>query len=384
MIEHYQPFLFPFLSSRVSLPNVFTKRYYYWSWEDGLWDLLQKKQIEKGSTILLPDFYCTDVINNMRSHGYIVAFYKLDKHFQIKKQALLRSVQRHHPAVVIIFHAAGIASTVIGTLSVIQKITKKALLIEDCVQQLLDPQTVKPVNEKHFLMDSLRKVTPLYGSFLYGTKKGMQFSQTKRFWSMYTIHTTLLYMLFRMVLVASYVLNKPSIAVFAHKKILKNHDDIMGDTVAHRGIWGIAWVSQWLNREAVERVKREQTKIYEHMFKPLYTKSSPFYRIMMKRSNYGKLHVYPVGLKKKMDGTLLSYLKRKNIVVWSKFPDSKWSTTRDILFFPLGFHMNKEKIKRITKALTVWKNGAWKEEFQQNKVSSPHLLVRAAEYLLSF
>lgn len=384
MIEHYQPFLFPFLSSKASVPNVFVKRYYYWSWEDGLWDLLQKKHIEKGSTVLIPDFYCTDVIDNIRAHGYIVAFYKLDQYFQIKKQALLRSVQRHHPTVVIIFHAAGITSTVVGTSSVIQKITKKALLIEDCVHQVLDPQTVKPVNEHHFLMDSLRKVTPLYGSFLYGTKKGMQFSQTKHVWSLYTVNTTLLYMLFRMLLIISYVLNKPSIAVFAHKKVLKQHDDVVGNTNSHRGIWAIAWMAQWLNREALERVKREQTKLYEHMLRPLCTKSSPFYHIVMKRSDYGKLHVYPVGLKKKADETLMAFLRHKNIVVWPKFSDSGWAKKRDVLFFPLGFHMNKGKIKRIAKALVAWKSGAWKEEFQQNKVSSPHLLVRAAEMLLSF
>jgi len=363
---------------------VFVKRYYYWSWEDGLWDLLKKKHVEKGSTILVPDFYCQDVIDNIRLHGYIVSLYKLDQHFQIKKQALLGSLHRHHPAVVIVFHAAGIASTVIGKSSLIHKITKKALLIEDCVHQMLDPQTVKPVNERHFLMDSLRKVTPLYGSFLYGTKKGMQFTQTKNFLSWYTVRTTLLYLLFRLTLVAAYVVNKPTLAVFAHKRILKNHDDIVGDTDAHRGIWMIAWMSQWLNREALERVKREQVKQYEHMLHPLYTRASPFYRIGMKRSDHGKLHVYPVGMKGKADETLLSYLKKKNIVVWSKFTDSQWAKKRDVLFFPLGFHMNKEKIKKISKALLAWKNGAWKEEYVQNKAQSPHLLVRAAEMLLSF
>jgi len=384
MIEHYQPFLFPFLSSKASLPNVFTKRYYYWSWEDGLWDLLKKKHIEKGSVILLPDFYCTDVIDNIRAHGYSVAFYKLDQYFQMKKKTLFGSIKRNHPSVVIVFHACGITNSLMKSKSSILQITKKSLLLEDCVHQLLDPQTVKPANENHFLMDSLRKVTPLYGSFLYGTKKGMQFTQTKRLWSFYTVQTTVLYLLFRISLIAAYFFRSPSLAVFAHKKILYKHDVIVGDARSHRGILGIAWMTQWLNRESVERMKREQVKIYEHMIHPLYTKSSPFYRIVMKRSDHGKLHVYPIGLKKKMDDTLLSYLKQKHIVVWSKFSDSQWAKKRDVLFFPLGFHMNKEKIKKITKALTAWKNGTWREDFTQNKTASPHLLVRAAELLLSF
>jgi hypothetical protein len=268
--------------------------------------------------------------------------------------------------------------------SFVQAITKNALLLEDCVHQVVDPQSVKPVNDRHFLMDSLRKVTPLSGSFLYGTKRGMQFAQTKRLWTWYTMKTTLLYAFFRMLLIAAHFFHKPSIAVFAHKNVLKRHDDIIGDTVAHRGIWAVAWVAQWLQYEKIARMKREQVKWYEKYLHSLYGKSSPFYRITIKRKEHGNLHVYPIGLKKKMDERMFSYLKQKNIVVWPKFSDSQWAKKRDVLFFPLGFHMNKGKIKRITKALTAWKNGAWLEETEQNKAMSPHLLVRAAEMLLSF
>ncbi len=384
MIEHYQPYLFPFLSSKSSQPNVFTKRYYYWSWEDGLWDLLKKKNIEKGSTILVPDFYCTDVVNNIRAHGYTVAFYALDQQFQIKKQALVNSVKRSHPSVVVIFHACGITNPLVKKRSFVHAMTKKALLLEDCVHQVLDPQSVKPVNDRHFFMDSLRKVTPLSGSFLYGTKRGMQFSQTKRLWTWYTVQTTLLYMFFRMMLIVAHFFHKPSLAVFAHTNVLKRHDDIIGDTLAHRGLWVVAWVAQWIQYETISRMKREQVKWYEKYLHVLYGKSSPFYRISIKRREYGNLHVYPIGLKKKMDERLLTYLKQKNIIVWPKFADSKWAKKRDVLFLPLGFHMDKGNIKRITKALVAWKNKSWIGEVEHNKAMSPHLLVRAAEMLLSF
>jgi len=384
MIEHYQPFLFPFLSAKASHPNVLTKRYYYWSWEDGLWDLLKKKHVEKGSTILIPDFYCSDVVTNMKLHGYSVAVYKLDKQFQIKKQTLLRSIQRHHPAVIILFHACGITNKVTKDKRFLQKMTKKAMLIEDSVHQLLDPQTVKPLNESHFIMDSLRKVSPLYGSFLYGTKQGMRFQQTKRLWSLYTLQTTLLYLWFRIVLLASHLFHNPLFAVYAHKTILKRHDDVIGNMSSHRGIPGIAWISQWINRSGIERVKREQVKWYEHMMRSLFTKSSPFYRIQIPRGDYGKLHVYPVGLKKKASAELIAYLKDQHIVVWPKFEDSAWAKNHDVLFFPLGFHMGKTSIKRIAKSLTAWKTGEWKQKQTEEPLMSPHLLVRAAQFILSF
>jgi hypothetical protein len=143
-------------------------------------------------------------------------------------------------------------------------------------------------------------------------------------------------------------------------------------------------LSPHLNKESLEKKKREQVKLYDHMLLPLFGKSSPFYRMRMKRSDYGKLHAYPLGLKNKADEALLNYLKQQNIVVFPKFADSKWAIKHDVLFFPLGFHINKGMIKHIAKTLTAWKNGALLQESVQTRITSPHLLVRAAQYILSF
>ncbi|MFH0749926.1 MAG: aminotransferase class I/II-fold pyridoxal phosphate-dependent enzyme [Candidatus Gottesmanbacteria bacterium] len=385
MIDHYQPYLFPFLGSRASYPNPLVKRYYYWSWEDGLWDLLRGKHVEKGSTILIPDFYCSDVINNIRTHGYTVVLYRLDQHFQVKKQTLLNSIRRHNPSVVIVFHVCGVKSTVMTKPTWMKKSAKETIIVEDSVHQLLTPSLVKPLSDNHFIMDSLRKVSPLYGSFLYGTKKGLHFHQTNKTWSFYTMYSLLLYGLFRIVLTAGHVFNQPSLAVFAHEKLLKFHDNVIGDSMrSYRGCTLFSWMTQWIYTTRVERIKREQVKMYEHTFKSLWGRRSPLYRIQMKRSDYGKLHVYPVGLRQKTSVELLSYLRSKKIIVWPKFSDSVWAKKRDVLFFPLGFHMNKQKIKVIAKALVSWKTGAWKQEKTTVKNPSPHLLVRAAEVILSF
>ena len=204
MIDHYQPFIFPFFTFRPSVPNPLVKRYYYWSWEDGLWDLLRGKHIEKGSTILVPDFYCSDVINNIRAHGYVVVLYRLNKYFQVKRQTLLNSVRRYHPSVVILFHACGIKNLITAKKSLMNTLSKNIVVIEDSVHQLITPSLIKPLNENHFVMDSLRKVSPFYGSYLYGTKKGLSFMQTKKTWSPYSLYSLLLYGVFRLVLAASH------------------------------------------------------------------------------------------------------------------------------------------------------------------------------------
>lgn len=384
MIEHYQPFSLPFFGSHAASTHPLIKRYYYWSWEDGLWDLLTAKHISKGSVILLPDFYCSDVIENIRSHGYTVAFYRVNQHFQVKKQTLLNSIRRYKPKVVVIFHACGIQNTIIGRSSMIQEITKKAVLIEDAVHLLLNPSSVRPLNERHFIMDSLRKVSPFYGSYLYGTKKGMAFHQTKTSMSFIYLYAAFLYVAFRAILKLSYLFHSAKLASFAHKTLLYKHDIIIGDNLSHRGNKIVALFSQWINFEKIERTKKEQVQWYEKAMKPLYTRSTLFYKVKMKRSDYGKLHVYPVGLKQKVDKTFLSFLQENGIVVWTKFSDSAWAKKRDVLFLPLGFHVEKDHIKMIVKTLTAWKTGAWKSMRVEEQITSPHLLVRAAQFILSF
>lgn len=87
--NYYQPWLFPFLSLRKRyVPDGIT-RYTYHSFEDGLWDLLQHRGVARGAVILVPDFYCMDVISNIQNHGYTVVMYPLNKQFQIRPATLI-------------------------------------------------------------------------------------------------------------------------------------------------------------------------------------------------------------------------------------------------------------------------------------------------------
>lgn len=382
MIDHYQPFFLPFFGSRPSVPNPLVRQLYYWSWEDGLWDLLRAKQVATGSTILVPDFYCQDVVENIRAHGYMVVTYRLNAHFQIKIRTLINSIHRHKPAMVILFHACGIQNTITNRSNWIQRIPREVLVVEDAVHQLVDPSTVKPLSDRHFIMDSLRKVSPFPGSFLYGTKKGLDFHQSRKIWSPYAASSLLLYLLFRCTLILSHVTRVACLASFAHQRVLKGHDDIIGNSeVAHRGIGVFAWFAKWIHFAKIQRKKREQVFLYKKTMKGVYTKGSPFYPIRMKPSDYGKLHAFPVGLRGKMDERMAAYFTGKKIVVFPKFPESAWARKRDVLFLPLGFHIRKQDIKHIGQCMMAVKTGAWLRE--ANVTHSPHFLMRAAASFLT-
>jgi hypothetical protein len=345
---YYQPFLLPFLGLRRAKTKPGIRRYYYHSFEDGLWDFLVKKEVPKKSYFLIPDFYCLDVVENIRRHGYQVELYPLDDQLQPIEVELQRRVKKFQPKIIFIFHAAGITAN-------LKKWPEKTIIIEDCVHRLVNPSQVKIQNDRHFVMDSLRKVSPLPGSFIYGTQAGLNYSQsTASYFSSYFIKTALWFHLFRLMLCFSESFYLPGLAKFAHLTILKKHDDIIGDRfIPQVGLSWIPWLHSWMNFSKVEKHKQRQVEWYERELKKLW-QNPDFYRIHTKPLDKGKLHVYPVGLRfstpQKAD-QFTQKLHKKGLPIWAKFLDASWSARHQVLFLPLGFHITERRMMEIKKAL---------------------------------
>lgn len=344
MINYYQPFLLPFLHcTPYSLPKKL-KRYYYYSWEDGLWDLLNKKNIPKHSIILIPNFYCIDVVNNIQSHGYSPIFYPLDQHFQIDEQQFIDILQKEKPAVILIFHACGITSNLLKETGWMKSIEPKTIIIEDCVHRLVDPEDIQLLHPNHVVMDSLRKDSPLPGSFMYASKEFLTFPQGGKIFSWYLISSSLLYLYFRFILSLSAVFYLPKLTAYAHTRILKAHDDIIGDSLEpHRGLFWIPWIHRFIDFKKVKQLKKRQVELYIQAFPHSHIPTV----------DYQHLHVFPLvmDLPSEQCQPLEQYLHGKGIIVWCKFPDSPWSKNKSVLFLPLGFHIKDQDIHFICKEI---------------------------------
>ena len=360
MINYYQPFLFQFIGSKqYTLPSTVWQKYYF-SWEDGLWDLLYKNNIPKLSTILIPDFYCMDVIENIKRHGYNVTLYPLDLYFTIGSNKFKNLIKKVNPSVIIIFHPAGITSCLIHDQSWLKEVTSQTFIIEDCVHRLVNPEELSFIHPNHIIMDSLRKDSPFRGSFMYGQKLYSNFPQTNRLLDTYTLSSTLLYFLFRSILEMSAVFPIPKLTKYAHEVILQKHDDIIGDSpFPHRGLPFIPFLHKHLNFNTLETIKIKQVKLYFSLIntwlkqKQNSQTSLSFYLFPIPFSDYKKLHVFPLGIKctPKQGETLRSYLHKKGIIVWIKFPDCPWSKNQQVLFLPLGFHIKTTYISYIVKTV---------------------------------
>jgi len=352
MFNYYQPFLRPFLRlQRYTLPQD-VKRYYYFSFEDGLWDLLRNKGVPPDATLLLPDFYCIDVVGNIEQHGYRVRMYHLDDHFQADAEEVLPLCRKENASALLLFHACGISCNLLSDQSFLEQLPPDLLLIEDGVHRLVDPAVVELINDRHFLIDSLRKDSPLPGSFLYGNTAALDFEQTRRQFSLYALGATFWYAVFRLLLQLGFLLKLPNLVKYAHERTLQTHDDIIGDSEkSHRGWPWVPWIHRHFDFARLEQVKATQVRHYQQVLEPLFSQNPDWYEVNFSPPDHGRLHVYPLGYKGRRGKEVLQALHKTGHIVWFKFPDAPWSQTRQVLYLPLGFHIEGKEVEQVARVL---------------------------------
>ena len=369
VINYYQPFLWPFLHRQRSLVSGDVKQSYWLSFEDALWELLPQRGIAQGSLVLVPDFYCIDVVENIQAHGYRTEFYELDDQFQMQEQAFKARVLELQPAVVILFHAAGIQCQLV-TQSAIEWLGQKGcLVIEDCVHRLVNPSSVQIFGTHHLVMDSLRKVSPLPGSMIYELKGNARANQKTQHravaWHQLSIQADLVEFLyqyqalfifgfFQVVQMLAIMTQSVWLMQYAHQVILKKHDNLVGDS--KRGYYGWdmwKWLHSFIHFDKFEKLKQQQVRYYTALLgQALHQHDEHFYQIKIAQLDEPKLHVYPLGLRRPMPTHHLHWLHQHGVVVWPKFSDSPWAKNRGVLFLPLGFHVSDADIQKAVSVVS--------------------------------
>jgi hypothetical protein len=356
MINYYQPFLWPFLQFKKNISPPEIKSLYYHSFEDALWDFIQNKfKNKKNITILVPDFYCSDVLDNLKLHGYKYIYYSLDKYFQISTSRFRTYLWFYQPDVVIIFNACGITSELLLDTYWLSDLPKHSWILQDNVHNLTNPKKIKLIDDRHIIIDSLRKVTPLPGSRMFGNFKALNFTQNKSsYFSKYFISSMFYYLLFRLIFIAGFIINSSKLVIWAHDYWLVKHDDIIGDAFYPQSGFSLflPFIDR-INYQKIYNLKIAQVIQYEKFLKPLY-KSGYFYKIYLSRKDYGNLHVYPLGFIGQPDMKLEKYLENHSAPVWYKFTDVPWCKNRGVLFLPLGSSVNVKSIINLTTHLQKW------------------------------
>lgn len=340
MLNYYQPFTFPFLGRKQYVLPKGISQHYFHSFEDGLWDILKQKKIPRGSVLLLPDFYCIDVIKNIEHHGFQIQFYSLNSQFQASEEDIISLIQEVNPQVVIIFHVCGVLNTLVQS-ELFWEYASNILVIEDSVHLLINPEEVSIKNNNHFIIDSLRKVSPLPGSFVYSLP-GVLTRKNQFPFTAYTLSTHVLFLLFKALFVFGVLFHSTRLVRFAHEKVLNAHDAIVGDVFAGtHGFPPFVWAHRFFNFEKVKKIKKAQVELYNNILSEINQFSAPLVKS-------GQLHAYPLVISRLPETAFEHFLHTKKAVVWFKYPDCLWSKKRSVLFLPLGFHVSDAEIKNVS------------------------------------
>ena len=310
-----------------------------------------------GSVILIPDFYCMDVVINIKNHGFNPVYYPMDDNFQVELPILNAHISAYTPAAIILFDACGIPCLRMSEMKKLTRNNPNIIFIQDAVHRLIEPNKVRLVAHNHYLIDSLRKVSPLPGSNIYWKTGSQTISpDTNRNEWCYRLSVHVWYVFFRVLLTTATLMRIPRLILYAHEKTLKSHDDIVGDSTG--GYAGNPLTPHILTHShfaKVQKHKRHQVELYEKLLRNVCQNNFQWFPVTIPDKAKQELHVYPLGFRHNGDMEQLkkieNLLHRQHILVWFKFPEAPWSDKRSVLFLPLGFHIRNKDIFFIAQTL---------------------------------
>lgn len=331
------------------------QHFFYTSWEDALWDVLKNFSIAQNSIILLPDFFCGDVIQNMQRHGLQCVFYRMDKNFFTDPQLFSQLIQKHQPQIVLIFHAVGITNQLLTQFSIWKdSLPPSCILLEDSVHRLVRPEKIQLLTPFHFVIDSLRKVSPLPGSNLF-MDQTISFQQTPISPTRkYRLEVFLWWFVFQFCLKSASLSPVSSLKKWwntqAEKAMLAGYEVIGDSDIASPGWQWASFLSRFFQFSEIEKKKQEQVASYEKKLTPLW-KDSRFFKIPIPEKDWGLLRAYPVGFSLQTADTILASLRKKGLLVRFELNDSPWSTRQKVIYLPLGPHLSTQDTNWVAKIM---------------------------------
>lgn len=347
-------FLFKYLGFKKNIVPKNIGRLFYLSWEDALWDILIKKKIKKGSTILVPEFFCGDVEENIKNHGYKVSYFSVDSRLTTSPKQLIDSIAKYSPEVIVILHSIGISNQLFIQNYWVKYLRPDTILIEDSVHKIVDPTEVEFIKSNHFIIDSLRKVIPLQGSVVYAQKNDLNFSEPSLFQSWkYGLDVIWWWMIMQIFWLLTHLTNGSSFSnwfIIKANQTMKTGYDLIGDSLLPaRGFFIFNFLQQFLDFEKIKQIKRKQVELYEKELSNL--PANIFQKVPYKNSDKGELIAYPLVLSLETANKTLEKIRLQGLLLNFELDDSQWSRKQKIIYLPLGPHLSDDHLKFVFQAI---------------------------------
>jgi hypothetical protein len=225
------------------------------------------------------------------------------------------------------------------------KLTDTQFVIEDSVHSIIDPREIIIKRDRHFVIDSWRKVMPLQGATIYGRKSEVsKFSHTRKSLSTYSFRIIWLWVTMQWWLVLSslklpdYVSRLANLETSTAKRAEKDMIDayeLMGDSeTACATLWPFVFLRRHINASYIKDIKRKQVAQYEDILKPLWS-DARYIQIKISADDFGELRGYPVAMALDNAEYLIGKLRENGVLVRSELEGSPWTQLRKVIYLPL-------------------------------------------------
>ncbi|MCA9373228.1 hypothetical protein KC921_03990, partial [Candidatus Woesebacteria bacterium] len=293
MLPIQPPLIRSFFTGKKTVVSPEFHEAFFLSWEDALWQLLRFHRIKSGSTVLVPSFFCWDVVENMRAHGLSPVIYEIDKFLQPNRADFEAKLRTKLPTVIVLFHAVGISNPLLQDTNWLKMVPKNTIIIEDAVHRVIDPSQVTLIAPNHYLIDSLRKVSPLQGSRVFSQHLVPQPTMIDTLQTAgYRIKVLVWWLVMQIWLLLAYWAKQKTFQRFANRQAeiaMQRGYDLIGDhrlpSSAPRLFQALA---TRLNLDLIKQTNQRQAKLYHQLLENLWTKPG-IIKIPMKQADWQEL-----------------------------------------------------------------------------------------------
>lgn len=357
MITQYQPHLLSFLGKGRNFKiSKDMDSFFYFSFEDALWDIIAAEKLIQGSIFLLPSFYCSAVVEKIKNKGYNCKFYKLDRNLQCDTNEFIHLLNEYKPGVIFIFHPFGITSILKKDFSWTKHLKKKSIIIEDCAHLILRPDNLLFLNKKHFYIDSLRKVTPLQGSHLYTPQKALSFPfSIRKYFNFYRFTLCFVYLAWRLLLNCSLYVGSNKLYFLSERLFDIYNRRVGASKIPTRGFWLSRFLFRFIDWEKIYKLKEKLALIYQEEIKNLCLINQNFFQVTIPRVDFKNLKFFPLGVKSEKIEKFVDSLYKKGLFIEPIFAESQHGRFYKYLGLPLHSYIERGEIKKIFNLLRKFK-----------------------------
>jgi hypothetical protein len=358
MLTIQPPFIRKYFTFRTPAKPIATVyRNFYLSWEDALWHLLKTHKVPAGAKVLVPEFFCGHVIENMKAHDLTVSYYPVDSLMRTRSPELAASIKQVKPDILIVFHPVGIHNQLMNDRADwFVHLDKNCLLIEDCVHKLVSMREIDFLSDRHFLIDSLRKVVPIQGSNLYSSVVLPKVSMFASILTLpYRLTVTAWWGLMQINLIKAYLSKNSSAAsaynLLAEQAMIKGYEVIGDNHLPSPGMSVMRYLATHIATDGIENIKQKQATLYLTRLENLLQRPTAWLP-RVKASDYKNLRGFPLIMDVTVADQVLEHLRSNGILVRFELNDSAWSLKQKIVYLPMGIHVSSRDIQRIVAVLT--------------------------------